>query len=147
MILLFRRLLIRLGKLLPFLFVVILLVGELENLYAIYTDNVVEYECGQYVYVTPISNFISEYIYIDFMIVLMLYVLCVALELCKYTFRCVHVLALNLFVRKDLETYIFDDSILMLFIYMMIILCVFALYGGLVLLYRNYFKTEKNYGK
>ena len=103
MVLLFRKLLIRIGKFLPFLFVFIVLIGYVENVYAVYFDIIRTDIDGQPYLYTPITNFIADFIYIDWIDITMLYVICIALELCWKTFLCVHLLVANLAVRYVVE--------------------------------------------
>lgn len=107
----FKRALIWCGKLLPFLFVFLLLAGYIENIYAIIFDVIVNTNEGDSFYYTPLSDFISEIVYIDWIDVLLLYILCFALELCWRTFMCVHVISLNLAFRMLLERFYIQDGI------------------------------------
>ena len=103
MILFFRRLLINIGKFTPFLLVFLLLINYVENATAVIADITKADENGDFYYSTPISEFISELIYIDWFDIVLLYTLCFALELCWRTFMCVHVLLANMAFRNVLE--------------------------------------------
>lgn len=104
MILFFRRLLINIGKFTPFLLVFLLLINYVENATAVIADITKADENGDFYYNTPISEFISELIYIDWFDIVLLYTLCFALELCWRTFMCVHVLLANMAFRNVLES-------------------------------------------
>lgn len=104
MILFFRRLLINIGKFTPFLLVFLLLINYVENATAVIADITKTDENGDFYYNTPISEFISELIYIDWFDIVLLYTLCFALELCWRTFMCVHVLLANMAFRNVLES-------------------------------------------
>ena len=90
----FKKALIWCGKLLPFIFVYLLLVGYLENIHSILFGVITTTNEGDNFFYTPLCDFISEFVYIDWIDVLLLYVLCSALELCWRTFMCVHVISL-----------------------------------------------------
>jgi len=99
----FKKILIRIGKVLPFLFVFIILIGYIENVYAIAFDiTITDIDGETYIY-TPISTYISYIVYIDWIDVFLLYIICFALELCWRTFLCVHMILANLVVRCVLE--------------------------------------------
>lgn len=104
MILFFRRLLINIGKFTPFLLVFLLLINYVENATAVLADITKVDENGDFYYSTPISEFLSELIYIDWFDIVLLYTLCFALELCWRTFLCVHVLLANMAFRNVLES-------------------------------------------
>ena len=104
MILFFRRLLINIGKFTPFLLVALLLVCYIENATAVLTNTTAIDESGDFYYSTPITEFLSEMIYIDWFDIILLYTLCFALELCWRTFMCVHVLLANMAFRNVLES-------------------------------------------
>ena len=127
MILFFRRLLINIGKFTPFLLVFLLLINYVENATAVIADITKADENGDFYYNTPISEFISELIYIDWFDIVLLYTLCFALELCWRTFMCVHVLLSNMAFRNVLESVELQVRIIVyiqLFLAFCAILCV-----------------------
>lgn len=103
MITFFRKLLIRVGKIIPFVFAFIVMVSHIETAYAVLNDNIILDLEGHYTYDVPISNYIGNIFYIDWFDVLIVWILCVALELCFRAFRCAFYLTLNLPVRFALE--------------------------------------------
>lgn len=106
-----RKLLIRIGKVIPFVLAFIVLVGYVENVYSVLTDRICIDEYGMAFYYCPFSTWISNLVYIDWFDVLLVWILCFALELCKYSFRCAYYLLLNLFVRTSLEYFYLDNGI------------------------------------
>ena len=82
MVTLFRKILIRSGKVIPFILAFVVVIGYIESTYALITDNYEMYANGDVVLFTPISNYIGNIVYIDWFDVLLLYVLAVALEFC-----------------------------------------------------------------
>ncbi len=130
MITLFRRLLIRFGKVIPFIFAAIVSFGYIELGHAIYTNSVIDIETDYIAYYTPISDAIGNVVYIDLLDVLLLYVLAIALEFCKYNLRAVHYLALNLAVRFVVESVSLDAWALIPLCAFMAILGLYCVYGG-----------------
>ena len=86
----FRKILIQVGKVLPFVlaFLVAISYGEIAYVlnFGLYEDA----DCNSYVLYTPLGNAISYLVYVDWVDVLLLYIIGIALEYCKYNLRCVH---------------------------------------------------------
>lgn len=129
----FKKALIWCGKILPFVFVFLLLVGYIENIYAITFNVMKTIECGECSLYTPISEFLTEFIYIDWIDVLLLYILCFALELCWRTFLCVHVIVLNLAFRTLLERINVEDSTLVGILVFLALCAFFCVWNGIKL--------------
>ena len=127
----FKKALIWCGKLLPFIFVCLLLVGYLENIHSILFDVITTTNEGDNFFYTPLSDFISEFVYIDWIDVLLLYVLCSALELCWRTFMCVHVISLNLAFRTLLERFYIQDGIVIGIITFLALCAIFCVWNGI----------------
>ena len=128
---LFRKFLIRLGKVIPFVIAFILLISYIETIYAIISsDTIVDAE-DNVVYNLPISFFFADFIYIDWFDVLLVWILCFALELCKYTFRCAYLITINLVFRTIIENAnLSNHYIVALCIFMALWSCM-CLYGGI----------------
>lgn len=82
MVTLFRKILIRSGKTIPFVLAFIVVVGYIESTHAVYNELCEMCDDGSVILYTPISNYIGNIVYIDWFDVLLLYVLAVALEFC-----------------------------------------------------------------
>ena len=130
----FRKLLIRLGKAIPFLTTIIMVIGYIETIYAITTNNIMETSTSDYVYHLPISDFISHIIYIDWFDVLLIWILCFALELCKYAFRCAWYITLALCLRFALERFYIENGIVIGICAFMALYGLYCAYGGLKVL-------------
>lgn len=120
----FRKFLIRLGKAISFLTTIIMVIGYSETIYAITTNNIMETSSSDFVYYLPISDYVSHIIYIDWFDVLLIWVLCFALELCKYAFRCAWYITLALCLRFAFERFYIENGIV-------IGICVFMALWGL----------------
>jgi hypothetical protein len=70
MVTLFRKLLIRVGKVIPFVFAFIVVISHIESIFAILNDDIVLDFEGYYTYNVPISNYIGNIVYIDWFDVL-----------------------------------------------------------------------------
>ena len=126
----FRKLLIRFGKCIPFFISFVLLVNYIEIIYAITQNITYEDMDGYYVYSTPISIWLSNIIYIDWIDVLLIWILCFSLELCKYAFRCIYLITLNLPFRWLVEHIELQNGTIIGLSVFMALFGLFCLYGG-----------------
>ena len=129
-----RKLLIRIGKIIPFVLAFIVLVGYVENVYSVLTDRICIDEYGMAFYYCPFSTWISNLVYIDWFDVLLVWILCFALELCKYSFRCAYLITLNLAVRFVLEHFYLPNPVLIHLCAFMALLGLYCVYGGIKIL-------------
>jgi hypothetical protein len=136
MVTLFRKLLIRLGKTIPFVLAFILLVGYVETIYSIITNNTIVDAEENIIYNLPISFSIADIVYIDWLDVLLVWILCFALELCKYSFRCAYLITLNLPFRWLVENYQTTDNVIITCSFVMTLLSLLCLYGGIKVIKR-----------
>jgi len=136
MVTLFRKLLIRLGKTIPFVLAFILLVGYVETIHSIITNNTIVDAEENIIYNMPISFFIADIVYIDWLDVLLIWILCFALELCKYSFRCAYLITLNLPFRWLVENYETTDNVIITCSFIMTLLSLLCLYGGIKVIKR-----------
>ena len=137
MVTLFRKLLIRLGKTIPFVLAFILLVGYVETIYSIITNNTIIDAEENVIYNLPASFYLADIVYIDWLDVLLVWILCVALELCKYSFRCAYLITLNLPFRWLVgHVSMPDDTIIGLASFMA--LCgLYCVYGGITIFLKS----------
>ena len=134
MITLFRKILIRSGKVIPFILAFVVVIGYIESIYALITDNYEMYADGDVVLFTPISNYIGSIVYIDWFDVLLLYVLAVALEFCWRNMLAVHYLLLNLAVRTLVEHFYIESGIVVGLASFMALAGLYCVYGGIKIL-------------
>jgi len=134
MVTLFRKLLIRVGKVIPFVFAFIVVVSHIESVYAILNDDIILDLEGYYSYNVPISNYIGNIVYIDWFDVLLLYVLAVALEFCWRNMLAVHYLLLNLAVRTLVEYFYIESGIVVGLASFMALAGFYCVYGGIKIL-------------
>lgn len=137
MVTLFRKLLIRLVKTIPFVLAFILLVGYVETIYSIITNNTIVDAEENITYNLPISFSLADIVYIDWLDVLLVWILCFALELCKYSFRCAYLITLNLPFRWLVAHVSMPDGIVV-GLYVFMALCgLYCVYGGITIFLKN----------
>lgn len=134
MVTLFRKVLIRSGKVIPFILAFVVVIGYIESIYALITDNYEMYADGDVVLFTPISNYIGNIVYIDWFDVLLLYVLAVALEFCWRNMLAVHYLLLNLAVRTLVEHFYIESGIVVGIASFMALAGLYCAYSGIKIL-------------
>ena len=134
MVTLFRKILIRAGKVFPFLLAMIVCLGYSEMAYSILTNRIAVDEYGLEVYYCPITFFLSDIVYIDWFDVLLLYVLAVALEFCWHNMLAVHYLLLNLAVRTLVEHFYIESGIVVGLASFMALAGLYCVYFGIKIL-------------
>jgi glutaminase len=134
MVTLFRKLLIRVGKVIPFVFAFIVVISHIESIYAVLNDDIILDLEGYYTYNVPISNYIGNIVYIDWFDVLLLYILAIALEFCWRNMLAVHYLLLNLAVRTLVEHFYIESGIVVGIASFMALAGLYCVYGGFKIL-------------
>ena len=137
MVTLFRKLLIRVGKVIPFVFAFIVVISHIESIFAILNDDIVLDFEGYYTYNVPISNYIGNIVYIDWFDVLLLYVLAVALEFCWRNMLAVHYLLLNLAVRTLVEHFYIESGIVVGLASFMALCGLYCVCGGITIFFNS----------
>jgi len=137
MVTLFRKILIRSGKVIPFVLAFIVVLGYVESAYAVYYELYEMCEDGSVILYTPISNYIGSIVYIDWFDVLLLYVLAVALEFCWRNMLAVHYLLLNLAVRTLAEHFYIESGIVVGIASFMALAGLYCAYGGITIFLKN----------
>lgn len=125
-----RRVLIRVGKLLPFVLCFIVLIAYTESAFALATSDFLSYN-GYTIPNTPISFYIAnnleEY---DFVMCVIVLITSIAIEACKWNLRATYFLFVNQF-----EKYYFDFELEPTTIYAIclanIIVCGYLTYKGI----------------
>lgn len=125
-----RRVLIRVGKLLPFVLCFIVLIAYTESAFALATSDFLTYN-GYTIPNTPISFYIAnnfeEY---DFVMCVIVLIISIAIEACKWNLRATYFLFVNQF-----EKYYFDFELEPTTIYAIclanIIVCGYLTYKGI----------------
>lgn len=107
----FRRLLIRIGKVLPFIVCFLVLANYAETLFAVATNDLIVYD-GIVIPNTRISFFIGRYFEYNLQMFIVLCIISIAIETCIYNKMACSYLGVNLFEKSyfDFEiepTYIY----------------------------------------
>ena len=137
MVTLFRKILIRTGKIIPFVFAFVVALSYIESIYAVSNEIMVADTEGGYVYYLPISNYIGNIVYIDWFDVLLLYVLAVALEFCWRNMLAVHYLLLNLAVRTLVEHFYIESGIIVGLASFMALAGLYCACGGITIFLKS----------
>ena len=98
----FRVALIQLGKSLPFIVCFIVCISYLENMYALYTNNLIEFDDGVYL-CKPLSWAIGNYFEYSIPHLFVLCVLSVAIETCIFNKLACGYLGINLWEKSYLD--------------------------------------------
>lgn len=98
-----RRVLIRVGKSLPFILCFIVLIAYTESAFALATSDFLTYN-GYTIPNTPISFYIANnFAEYDFVMCVIVFIISIAIEACKWNLRAIYFLFANQF-----EKYYFD---------------------------------------
>ena len=97
-----RRLLIRVGKVLPFLVCSLVLISYLENIYALYNENFLYYD-GYYVLSKPISNYIGNIFEYNIQTLFVLTLISISIRTCIFNKLACGYLGINLWEKSYLD--------------------------------------------
>lgn len=129
-----RRFLIRFGKVAPFIICFIVLLSDLENIYAIIAHNTIV--CGGIeIYNTPISFAIGNNVEYDAFLLFVIALISFSIEACVYNIAVTFYLFLLLYRRHYLfqhET--FDDSVYLAIMSICVIISSYFIYKGIKIL-------------
>ena len=125
-----RRLLINLGKLIPFLLCMIVMIVYIECLYSLIIYDYLLY--GDFVVLnTPISFAIASYFEYDYLIVAITLIISLAIEACKWNRLSILYLALHLLFKRWVERVELEPHIIYILCFANIIICSYLIYKGL----------------
>ena len=96
-----RKVLIRFGKIFPFVLCSIITLSYIENLYAVFTFNIIIVD-GVVIYNTPLSFMIGMKFEYDILFTFIASVISVSVEVCKYNLMALAYIWLNLLERHIL---------------------------------------------
>jgi hypothetical protein len=128
----FRRLLIRIGKILPFVLCFIVCISYTESLYG----NIIVYGDISFIE-TPISFFVAEYFEYDLLSLAVMLTISVAIETCYWNKLAIIYLCINLYERSYFATTEISEEAALLFAILNIITSGFLAFKGIYLLIHN----------
>lgn len=128
----FRRLLIRIGKILPFVLCFIVCISYTESLYG----NIIVYGDISFIE-TPISFFVAEYFEYDLLSLVVMLTISVAIEKCYWNKLAIIYLCINLYERSYFATTEISEEAALLFAILNIITSGFLAFKGIYLLIHN----------
>lgn len=131
-----RRLLINLGKVLPFILCFVLLIGYTESIISLAFDNYLNYE-NYLTLNTPLSFWIALKFKYDYLTLFIITIISFAIETCKWNKLAILYLLMQLW-EKD---YFFTIELYKEYIYLIcminIIVCTFFVFKGITILFRK----------
>jgi hypothetical protein len=125
-----RRLLIHIGKSLPFLLCFIVLISYAENVFALATNDFLYYD-GYYIVNTPVSFAIGLKFEYDLLMVVVAMILSIAIETCKWNKFALCYLATNLFQKSYLANIELDALVIYIICIANILVCDLFIYKGI----------------
>ena len=128
----FRRLLIRIGKILPFVLCFIVCISYTESLYG----NIIVYGDISFIE-TPISFFVAKYFEYDLLSLVVMLTISVAIETCYWNKLAIIYLCINLYERSYFATTEISEEAALLFAILNIITSGFLAFKGIYLLIHN----------
>ena len=128
----FRRLLIRIGKILPFVLCFIVCISYTESLYG----NIIVYGDISFIE-TPISFFVAEYFEYDLLSLVVMLTISVAIETCYWNKLAIIYLCINLYERSYFATTEISEEAALLFAILNNITSGFLAFKGIYLLIHN----------
>ena len=131
-----RRLLINLGKVLPFILCFVLLIGYSESIISLAFDNYLNYE-NYLTLNTPLSFWIALKFQYDYLTLFIITIISFAIETCKWNKLAILYLLMQLW-EKD---YFFTIELYKEYIYLIcminLIVCTFFVFKGITILFRK----------
>lgn len=128
----FRRALIRLGKIIPFVLCVIVCGSYIEDVYALCTNSYIEFADGIYLY-KPISWAIGNQLEYNISHLAVLCVLSISIQTCVYNKLTCLYLGINLLEKSYLD-FELEPSTIYIICIANIVVCTYLCYKGLRLL-------------
>lgn len=131
-----RRLLIQIGKSLPFLLCFLVFVSYAENLFALATNDFLYYD-GYYIVNTPISFAIGLKFEYDWLMVVFAMILSIAIETCKWNKFALCYLTTNLFQKSYLANIELDALVIYIICIANILVCALFIYKGITIFLKS----------
>ena len=132
----FRRLLIRIGKVLPFLLCFLVLVNYSETLISLATSDYLEYD-GIAIPNTPISFFVGKYFEYDLSMLSVLFIISISVETCIWNKAACLYLGANLYEKSFFEKNVYDNEVYYAVCAINIILASYLTLNGIRILINN----------
>lgn len=129
----FRVALIRMGKIAPFVLCFIVLLSYIESLYALITQNFIEFPDGVYLY-KPISWAIASFLEYELPTLLALIILSISVETCIYNKLSCLYLGVNLFEKSWFAGHETDINTCIAVCSVNIVVAVYLTYKGIKIL-------------
>lgn len=131
-----RRLLIQIGKSLPFLLCFIVFISYAENLFALATNDFLYYD-GYYIVNTPISFAIGIKFEYDWLIVCVTMILSIAIETCKWNKFALLYLAANVLQKSYIASVELEWGTICAICMVNMLVCSFLIYKGITIFLKS----------
>lgn len=131
-----RVVLIRIGKVLPFIVCLLVFVSYTESLFALATEDFIVYD-EEIILRKPISWFIGQYFEYNIQMLAVLCIISVAIETCKWNkLACVY-LGANLYEKYWFNGHIYDIEVYYVVILVNMLVSGYLIYRGMKILVKN----------
>lgn len=131
-----RILLIKVGKILPFLLCSLVMISYFENFVSLMTQDFVQYG-DYYVLRKPISWFIGRYFEYNIQMLLVIVIISFAIQTCIYNKLACAYLAINLYEKSYFLTHEFENEIYYIVAIVNVLICAFFCYKGITILFNS----------
>lgn len=128
-----RVLLIQVGKVIPFVFCFVVFISFCESLYALLTNDFIEFSDGVYLN-KPLSWYIGQYFKYDFVTLIVLTIISFAIRTCIYNKLAILYLAINLYEKSYFSNHIYENNIYYIVAIINSLICAFFCYKGIKIL-------------
>lgn len=133
----FRRILVHCGRTIPYVLLCVVLINHIETTCAIALNDIAIDSTGSTIYNVPISQWVGEVIYIDWLDVVLLYLLAISMCYCKATFYALHMITISVALRYIVEHFTFATTTIVVLCTFMSTLCILSLINGVKSSYFN----------
>lgn len=131
-----RRLLIQIGKSLPFLLCFIVFISYAENLFALATNDFLYYD-GYYIVNTPISFAIGLKFEYDWLMVVVAMILSIAIETCKWNKFALCYLAANVLQKSYIASVELEWATICTICVINMLICLYLIYKGITIFLKS----------
>lgn len=131
----FRKLLIRLGKILPFVICFLVCVNYTESLFALATSDFLDWN-GIVIPNTPFSFLVGQYFEYNIQMLVVLCIISIAIETCIYNKLTCGYLGVNLFEKSWFSENEYENIIYIIVCIINIIICMWLCWKGIRTLIR-----------
>lgn len=131
-----RKLLIRVGKILPFVVCFVVFISYLENMYAMLTENYLYYE-DYYVLNKPLSNQLGVLFEYNVQTLFILVIISISIRTCLYNKLACFYLGINIYEKSYFMEHVYDNGIYYIVIILNLIIASYLTIKGILKIKHN----------